>query len=259
MVQRAEIRSVQAKNFRALTECNLRFGRFTLLAGSDEDKKLAVLHLLDFSGQLMRGQIKKWLDKRELFDHELAADAQPSQPIIPLRIEVEIGRQRYIWAGEYDIRTYACWRETVTVIDSERQHVINLTADDMSECLFPRPIFWHQGSILSQVRLGPEADEQLQRVRPFVEVMRQVELLPPARRSEQLYTLLDVINSDRPVLILDGAEKGVHPELYSFLADKIRRSDKQAIIATNEPAFFDCLRAGLAGGFVYRFVREETC
>jgi len=68
-----------------------------------------------------------------------------------------------------------------------------------------------------------------------------------------------VINSDRPVLILDGAEKGVHPELYSFLADKIRRSDKQAIIATNEPAFFDCLRAGLAGNIFYQFVREETC
>ena len=183
------IHSIHVENFKSLVDCNLKLAPLTLLVGLNGAGKSSVLHLLDFLGQLMRGDIKGWLDRRKWTSDDLVSKFKPNHHIIKFRLEIEVDRQRFLWCGEYDHREHACLTETVDFTDEHGQHrEIKLTnpteMEQTSGYLFPKVIFQYQGSILSQIRFDPEPDdENLRILKPFVMAMKRVrslDLLSPS-------------------------------------------------------------------------------
>jgi AAA15 family ATPase/GTPase len=66
-----QIQSIAANNFKSLIEFQLDLARFNCLIGLNGSGKSTVLQLIDFLAQLVRGDLKGWLEARHWKAQEL--------------------------------------------------------------------------------------------------------------------------------------------------------------------------------------------
>jgi ABC-type phosphate/phosphonate transport system ATPase subunit len=62
---RMRIRSITANNFKSLADFELKLAKFSCLIGLNSVGKSTVLQFIDFLSQLVRGDVKGWLEERQ--------------------------------------------------------------------------------------------------------------------------------------------------------------------------------------------------
>ncbi len=100
--------------FRSLSDCEIRFpdneqNALLCLVGKNGSGKSAVLHALDFAGQMFRGDISSWLAERNWQAGDLVPSAR--QGMLHFAIDGVVAGQAFGWSSALDPATLKCVRE----------------------------------------------------------------------------------------------------------------------------------------------------
>ena len=97
--------------FRSLSDCEIRFpdneqNALLCLVGTNGSGKSAVLHALDFAGQMFRGDISSWLAERNWQAGDLVPSAR--QGMLHFAIDGVVAGQAFGWSSALDPATLKC-------------------------------------------------------------------------------------------------------------------------------------------------------
>jgi len=250
------IKSIKVDNFKSLVDFHLDLAQFTCLIGLNGSGKSTVLQCLDFLGQLMRGDLKGWLERRDWDAHDLHSKLKHGTTI---NFEVRLGlsgRQDEIrWLGRFDTSELRC---TMEIIKTPWERLYSSKHD----LLFYRPAYKHnkknspiltkrdfiyQGSIASQLRdsffdasRAARTPVNLLDVKRFLCGIRSLDLLSPeslkqrARKSdgslglsgERLSAFLHEMEQERREDLFKELRE-VYPQLTELSAKALRSGLKQ--------------------------------
>jgi predicted ATPase len=108
------IRSIGAKNFKSLTDFELDLAKFTVLIGLNGAGKSSVLQFIDFIAQLVRGNLKGWLEERHWRPKELVSQFTTRKNI---EFHVELGSgtddRGISWKGNFNTTQLHCNSERI--------------------------------------------------------------------------------------------------------------------------------------------------
>lgn len=251
------IKSIKVDNFKSLVDFQLDLAHFTCLIGLNGSGKSTVLQCLDFLGQLMRGDLKGWLDRRGWETSDLRSKLKRGTTIdFDIRLGLNGCADEIWWTGKFDTGELRCAEETVKTSRETLKsrggdfHVDN--HDNPWNLRVSNPVeFTYQGSILSQLKdsfLGASKSEgakvSLLDVKTFVAGMRSLDLLSPeslkkhARKSdgslglggERLPAFLHEMGQGRREGLFKRL-KEVYPQLADLNAKALRSGLKQLEIS----------------------------
>ena len=66
------IKSIEANNFKSLVDFRIELAQFNCLIGLNGSGKSTVLQFIDFVSQLVRGDMKGWLNERK-WNHQISS------------------------------------------------------------------------------------------------------------------------------------------------------------------------------------------
>lgn len=102
-----QIDRIQVKNFKSLYDAEIVFPkdtRLTVLIGLNGSGKSTVLHLLDFIGELFRGNVSAWFQKRSWGATDVTSKLHSStrRQLIEVTIEGATEGDEFTWHGVYN-------------------------------------------------------------------------------------------------------------------------------------------------------------
>jgi predicted ATPase len=102
-----KIDTVSIKNFKSLFDTTLKFSEkspIIFLIGLNAAGKSTILQAFDFIGELMRGDIERWLQKRNWEQSELATRIHSSKKRLLIEINVAgtVSQAKYEWAASFN-------------------------------------------------------------------------------------------------------------------------------------------------------------
>ena len=157
------IRKIKINNFKSLVDFEIDLAKFNCLIGLNGSGKSTVLQAIDFLAQLIRGDVKGWLRKRQWKPRELVSN-RGGQNYIDFCVTIvrEDVPDLIEWSGLFDINELYCVSEVVRMGDS----VIELENGEWTSSDLPgvhpvvqipgrNKIIWkYEGSVLSSFARG---------------------------------------------------------------------------------------------------------
>lgn len=180
-----KITGIQTTGFKSLVGFDLQLADFTCLVGLNGSGKSTCLQMIDFLGQLVRGNIQGWLDDRQWQKEDLSSNFCEHNQII---FEVEfLDDQKQIiqWQFTFDTEQMKCTTERIYThlhrleVKDNTIHQDKAIGNGEYETQSQTAInFTYQGSVLSQLA-DTALDDSLQVFRDFVKSFKSYDLLAP--------------------------------------------------------------------------------
>jgi predicted ATPase len=243
------IKSIYIDNFKSLVDFSLppaphNLAKFTCIIGLNGAGKSTLLQAFDFLGQLMMGQMEKWLADRGWKKADLTSKLLKKQ-LIKFEVFLELPKIGEVaWTGYFNTNLLRCTYESVIF---EGQCVVlkvsegQLFFNDRKATID----FAYQGSVLSQLKLNEQHHEVLVVLKKFIKSVKSLEMLSPHLMRQTSRNADDV---------------GVGGEKLSAFLSKFN-DDQKTRILNQLNTFYPQVRGwdirGLKGGWKQLSVREN--
>ena len=190
------IKSIEVNNFKSLVEFNLDLAKFTCLIGLNGAGKSTVLQFIDLLSQLVRGDMKNWLDERQWKSADLASKLTSKKTIaFSVRFEDERGKPSGRWEARFNPSLNRCTAERFDLVDflleTEKDEVRVVRLKDEPGTKFAdwkSPInFSYEGSILSSLKEELLPPSILQ-CKHFFQGIESLDMLTPERLRQRTRT-----------------------------------------------------------------------
>ena len=155
------IRSIDVHNFKSLVDFKLDLAKFSCLIGLNGSGKSTVLQFIDFLSQLIRGDVKTWLDERHWKSTELRSKLLSKKNIeFEIWFEDSKGQRAGRWIAHYNPSANRCTWERIDLYDysleakGDEVQLVNLnskTANGIKDWK-TSITFSYEGSILSSLK-----------------------------------------------------------------------------------------------------------
>lgn len=226
------IEMVRIRNFKSLGEVSLRLQKFNCLIGMNGAGKSSVLQAFDFLSQLMRGDLKGWLELRGWSAADLNCKLR-KESNITVTVEYRLSNGALVtWLGVFNRSLMRCTWESLRINDDRI-----LKLDGGSYALRDRQTqsiaFVYEGSVLSSLKES-ELGEELTEFRNALQGIRSLELLSPQslrRRAragddigmggEKLSAYLDHIKGEQKDRLVESLRL-FYPRLTDFKVKTLR-------------------------------------
>lgn len=226
------IEMVRIRNFKSLGEVSLRLKKFNCLIGMNGAGKSSVLQAFDFLSQLMRGDLKGWLELRGWSAADLNCKLR-KESNITVTVEYRLSNGALVnWLGVFNRSLMRCTWESLRINDDRI-----LKLDGGSYTLRDRQTqsiaFVYEGSVLSSLKES-ELGEELTEFRNALQGIRSLELLSPQslrRRAragddigmggEKLSAYLDHIKGEQKDRLVESLRL-FYPRLTDFKVKTLR-------------------------------------
>jgi predicted ATPase len=179
-----QIRHISVNNFKSLFGFGVDLTKFNCLIGLNGAGKSTVLQFIDFLAQLVRGDLKGWLEERHWTSREITSGLTPRR-IIEFGLMLHSDDQRELrWSGQFNAIHLQCYAEKMQTPEATLEVANgNLRITDRSrlvpeDILHEKIAFSYQGSVLSQLRkeiLPPSLVE----FKNFFSAVQSFDLLSP--------------------------------------------------------------------------------
>ena len=151
-----KIKSIQANNFKSLVDFKIELAQFNCLIGLNGSGKSTVLQFIDFVSQLVRGDMKSWLNERKWNSSDLKSKLTKKMNIdLCVSFADENGQEAGRWEASYNPSKNRCTRERIDLFGS----ILEVARDEINISPLPesqngkdgrsRITFDYEGSILS--------------------------------------------------------------------------------------------------------------
>jgi ABC-type lipoprotein export system ATPase subunit len=112
------IRSIKVNNFKSLVEFELRLAKFSCLIGLNGVGKSTVLQFIDFLSQLVRGDLKVWLEERQWKPRDVRSKLLKKKNVeFAVRFHSDKGEAAGRWEGHYNPWQNRCTWERIDMLD----------------------------------------------------------------------------------------------------------------------------------------------
>lgn len=170
------IKLIRIDNFKSLVNFELTLAKFNCVVGLNGVGKSTLLQALDFLSELMRGDLRGWLDNRQWKASDLNSKLIKKSNI-EFTIILDVNGQEITWAGSFNRTTLRCTKETITAADQKMLVVdeghYQLTSNQRHEIIFE-----YQGSILSSLK-ETHLNATLQALKDQISGIRSLDLISP--------------------------------------------------------------------------------
>jgi predicted ATPase len=232
------VKSIDVTNFKSLVDFHLDMNQFTCLIGLNGSGKSTVLQFVDFLAQLMRGDMKGWLEKRGWKSSDLRSKLI-SKMFIRFRVEFEDaeGQSAGHWAAVYSPQFNRCREEVICLNDD------SVELDHGNICINggeKQPVLQKfEGSILSTLeeKLLPSS---ICGLKSFFEGFESLELMTPERLRERTRAAAGSLghggrnlaafifeHGSKGRILLRNQLKQVYPQFSHFSTKSLRSGWKQ--------------------------------
>ncbi len=258
------IAGIEASNFKSLVDFKINLPRFSCLIGLNGAGKSTILHFIDFVSQLVRGDMKAWLNDRKWKAADLKSKLTSKNNIgFDILICDENDKRFCQWGGFYNPSIGHCTYEYIDFKDFVFQVKYNQVGVKSKTARIEE---WHiditfnyEGSILSALK-DKRLPLQVSVVKNFLDKIHSLDLLAPeylrqrTRESsgtlglggQNLASFLHEM-SDPKQLKMFSLLKKAYPQLQGFAAKSLRSGWKQLEISENyhgqESEFFPSMKS----------------
>jgi AAA15 family ATPase/GTPase len=227
------IKSIEAKNFKSLVDFRIELTQFNCLIGLNGSGKSTVLQFIDFVSQLVRGDMKGWLDERKWSSSELKSKLSKKTNIELYVFFEEGGKDIGHWYASYNPSKNRCTQERFELPQTSlevKDGKIQIKDSDEKYNTSAHIAFDYEGSIVSVYNDG---------------MLRLIAILAELKSGHQF-------------LLFDEIENGINPELIEFVIDSLTSTDKQVIVTTHSPMILNYLSDEIAkSGVIYLYKTPE--
>lgn len=187
------IQSIEVKNFKSLVDFKLDLAKFSCLIGLNDVGKSTVLQFIDFLAQLVRGDIKGWLEERHWKSNELRSKLTPKKNIeFCVRFADAHGKPAGHWEAHYSPSSNRCTKERLDLLDysleTAKEEVQVQRVGDRAQKGFNEwtaPInFSYEGSILSALK-EDRLPASILDCKRFFESIESLDMLTPERLRQR--------------------------------------------------------------------------
>ncbi|RJR46389.1 MAG: ATP-binding protein [Desulfobacteraceae bacterium] len=152
------IKSIEAKNFKSLVDFRIELAQFNCLIGLNGSGKSTVLQFTDFVSQLVRGDVKGWLNERKWKSSDLKSKLTKKMNIdLSVSLLDEDGLEAGYWEASYSPSKNRCTRERIDLAP----YLLEVTGNEILAVGGPLSdtkggkseiTFSYEGSILSALK-----------------------------------------------------------------------------------------------------------
>ena len=153
------IKSIEANNFKSLVDFRIELAQFNCLIGLNGSGKSTVLQFIDFLSQLVRGDMKGWLNERKWKSSDLKSKLTRKKNIeLCVSFTDNEGQDAGQWEASYNPSMNRCTRERIDLSRS----ILEVTKGGIHIRPFPNSqneedwrsqiAFDYEGSILSALK-----------------------------------------------------------------------------------------------------------
>lgn len=192
---------LHVQNFRSLLDFEMPLAKLTCLVGANGAGKSTVLQFLDFLAQLVRGDMRGWLEERGWSPADLLS-WRDEKRLIAFRACVADTAGRHIgcWEGRFDARTLRCdWEKltfgSVTFEVREAEFTTTGWGDQREEEERIPIVFEYEGSILAKIK-NDYLPAPIAQFREVFRTSRTLELLSPRLMRQRTRGPADSIGRD---------------------------------------------------------------
>ncbi len=257
-----QIKSIEVENFKSLVDFKIELSKFSCLIGLNGAGKSTVLQFIDFLSQLVRGEMKGWLEERRWKPTDVKSKLTKKVNVdFCVRFIDEQGEPAGLWKGSYSPSKNRCTTERIELPDSS----LEISKDEYKitdEAAGQDPKSYeinldYQGSILSGLREDrlPPSILECKRLLGKVE---SLDLLAPERLRQRTRESSGTLGlggqnlsaflhemSDQKRLGLVDRLKEAYPDLQGLHAKSLRSGWKQIKISESykgpETGFFPAM------------------
>lgn len=113
------IKSIEANNFKSLVDFSIELAQFNCMIGLNGSGKSTVLQFIDFVSQLVRGDMKGWLNERKWKSSDLKSKLTNTKNIfLSVSFIDNEDRQAGYWQANYNPSMNRCTREKFVLFES---------------------------------------------------------------------------------------------------------------------------------------------
>lgn len=179
------IKSIEANNFKSLVDFRIDLARFNCLVGLNGSGKSTVLQFIDFVSQLVRGDMKAWLNERKWKPSDLKSKLTKKKNIdLSVSFTDNDGQDVGTWKASYNPSKNRCTTERIKLfqslleVNSGEIHINTSSNSQTGKNLRSRITFEYEGSILSSLKdyLLPH---QIRECKKLIEKIEPHDLLSP--------------------------------------------------------------------------------
>ena len=186
------IRSLEVNNFKSLVDFELTLAKFSCLIGLNGVGKSTILQFIDFLSQLVRGDMKGWLDERQWKPRDLKSKLSAKKNVeFCVRFHDAKGKPAGRWEAHYNPGSGRCTWERIDMLD----FVLETTSDEVRllkvNDRFPNEKDWkssinfdYEGSILSSLKESLLPQSVLD-CKQFFKAAESLDMLTPERLRQR--------------------------------------------------------------------------
>jgi predicted ATPase len=150
------IKYIAANNFKSLVDFKIELSQFNCLIGLNGSGKSTVLQFIDFVSQLVRGDMKGWLNERKWKSSDLKSKLTKKMNIdLCVSFADKEGQETGRWKASYSPSKNFCTRERIelsqSIIEVSRGEISIVASQNVKEKRAPIT-FGYEGSILSALK-----------------------------------------------------------------------------------------------------------
>lgn len=176
------INSIEANNFKSLVDFKIELSQFNCLIGLNGSGKSTVLQFIDFVSQLVRGDMKGWLNERKWKPSDLKSKLTKKMNIdLCVSFADNEGQETGRWEASYSPSKNLCTQERIelshSIIESSKGKIIIWDSEKEKETKI-QISFGYEGSVLSVLKeeLLPQP---ILKSKKLMKEVKSLELLSP--------------------------------------------------------------------------------
>jgi ABC-type lipoprotein export system ATPase subunit len=190
--RRMRIQSIEVNNFKSLVDFELELAKFSCLIGLNGVGKSTVLQFIDFLSQLVRGDMKGWLEERQWKPRDVRSKLTSKKNVeFCVRFEDDKGKPAGHWEAHYNPWGNRCTWERIDMLDfvlettSSEVRVIKVKGHSASDGDWKSPLtFSYEGSILSSLKEGL-LPKSILNCKTFFRAVESLDMLTPERLRQK--------------------------------------------------------------------------
>lgn len=179
------IKSIEANNFKSLIDFQIELQQFNCLIGLNGSGKSTVLQFIDFVSQLVRGDMKGWLNERKWKSSDLKSKLTKKKNIeLCVSFTDNEGQDAGQWNASYNPSMHRCTRERIDMPQSFLEvtkgiiHISPLPHSQDGEDWRSQIPFEYEGSILSSLK-EDRLPHSILDIKELVKEIKSLDLLSP--------------------------------------------------------------------------------
>ncbi len=206
-----QIRNITVNNFKSLVEFTLDLSKFNCLIGLNGSGKSTVLQFIDFMSQLVRGDMKLWLNERswKASDMNSRLTGKGKKPIdFSVELNSSEGQGGVTWKASFNTTQLHCTSERIETLGAVLEvqkgqlRITQRTLGDAAngtELHSEKISFSYEGSVLSQLR-KETLPPSLIGFKNYIASVKSLDLLSPEylrQRTRESLAILDGFDEEQ--------------------------------------------------------------